>query len=412
VVYPHKHTHGVACVQAAAFRAFWGERSQLRRFADRSIVETVVWPAPARGRGALIGDILTFVLRRHMRLGDASVCVPSLDVEALLPPPRAAAAVADAAAGAPATVLANAALERLAGVLTGAAALPLRITAVAPCAPALRYTSVAEPAPHPLAGGDVEAAWTGGAREVPRVLRAMDAVVSLERSGKWPGSLAGIAAVKTALLVAMRDALAGAGITARPTAHWLDVLVDGYAFRLTLLVERELAMLREAAGRGRALLPAAMVGRAAAARAGGGGDGELSPGAAAEAAEALERACVRLPLHASLVHAFALSHWSYAGAARLAKAWLAAQMLSDEYCEELVELLVAVRLLLLVLLLLLLLLLPRSVGGRGGASHARARSTATSRASAACPTAQAAASSASCGSCRPLTGRRARCSWT
>lgn len=197
-----------------------------------------MWPTPPRGRAALVGDILSYALRRHMRLGDAPVSVPSLDVEALLPraapaagagagaTPTSPAPVAPSAA--PPTVLALAALARVAAALTAAPALPLRVTSVAPCAPGLTYTAVVEPTPHPLAGGDLEAAWSAGVREVPRVLRPLFAVVSLERSAKWPGSLEGIAAVKTALLVAMAEALAAARIDARPAPGWLDVLVDGF----------------------------------------------------------------------------------------------------------------------------------------------------------------------------------------
>ena len=60
----------IACVlvyiiQAAEFRAFWGERAELRRFQDGSINEAVVWEGGSvGGRRGVVTRVITHLLNR------------------------------------------------------------------------------------------------------------------------------------------------------------------------------------------------------------------------------------------------------------------------------------------------------------------------------------------------------------
>ena len=51
---------------AASFRAFWGEKAELRRFADGRILECVVWDAA--GKSTVVEQIIRFVVGRHLGL--------------------------------------------------------------------------------------------------------------------------------------------------------------------------------------------------------------------------------------------------------------------------------------------------------------------------------------------------------
>lgn len=46
----------VASLQAADFRQFWGEKSELRRFQDGAICEAVVWQASTLAQKRLIPE--------------------------------------------------------------------------------------------------------------------------------------------------------------------------------------------------------------------------------------------------------------------------------------------------------------------------------------------------------------------
>ncbi|KAG5179918.1 Nrap protein-domain-containing protein [Tribonema minus] len=197
---------------AAAFRAFWGTRAELRRFKDGAIVEAVVWGggggAGARPReDAVVEEVVRHALARHEpercggggggsgssgvrfaghadvhRLiaasgysdsgggsaenGDGSSgsggsgAVTLASVGAALP--AAAAADPDDAL----TRLAVAAYDALAVKLRALEGLPLRVDAVAAAAPALRFTAALPPLPHALAAGAGEEVplWGGDAR--------------------------------------------------------------------------------------------------------------------------------------------------------------------------------------------------------------------------------------------------------
>lgn len=50
---------------AAAFRAFWGEKAELRRFKDGSIEESLIW-STANSSHNVLDRIIAYILRRHM----------------------------------------------------------------------------------------------------------------------------------------------------------------------------------------------------------------------------------------------------------------------------------------------------------------------------------------------------------
>lgn len=55
--------------QAADYRRFWGERSELRRFKDGQIAESVVWEANAGSRHTIPDRIIAYILERHLPEG-------------------------------------------------------------------------------------------------------------------------------------------------------------------------------------------------------------------------------------------------------------------------------------------------------------------------------------------------------
>jgi U3 small nucleolar RNA-associated protein 22 len=313
---------------AASFRAFWGDKAELRRFADGAICEAVVWGdvAPA-ARHTLPGRAAAYALRRHLpAVADVATAPGCMD--AVLAD-DAAAAVSAAAAASAASAPASAAeapqgvplvscLDRLGARLKGLSALPLRVAAVAPLSPAFRAMAPHAPPPHALCGAG------GGLRAtdaLPAVVDPLEIVVSLEGSGSWPDHPAAAAKTRAAFGLAIAAALGrefGTHCAASEAAP--DIFFEGYAFRCHVTTEADMRKGAEAAA------------AAAAAAAPGPNSGA--------AATPLPPLAARLA-HASASAGAGATHAALAPTVRLAQRWLGAHLLSPHFSPEAVELLCA-----------------------------------------------------------------------
>lgn len=117
-------------------------------------------------------------------------------------------------------------------------------------------------------------------------------------SGKWPDAPAAYAKMKAALGVQLARALKTSySIDAIASEHCVDVLLDGFAYRLTLYSERE-------------------------------------------PADVLSTIALR-QAHQGLVSSLAAEHPSFKSCCRMAKLWVSRQHLSNHICEEATELVCA-----------------------------------------------------------------------
>jgi U3 small nucleolar RNA-associated protein 22 len=288
---------------AREFRDFWGERSELRRFQDGSIAEAVVWEAGPAGRHLIADQAVAHALRRHLPPGAAVAGGAGALDAALLR--RHSTPDADAAA----QRAVEGAADRLGKRLRGLQGLTLRVVATQALAPALRRAAAFPPLPHPLAGAPADAL---ASDHVARCLPAVPLLCQLEGSGRWPDDVAAYAKAKAAVGVELAQALRGGfGMDVAAAEGYVDVLTDGFAFRLVLAGERDGAMQHKA-------LAAA---------------GLAAPPPEADLA-------LRL-WHQGAVSAAAAANAAFEPAVRLAKRWVGAHLLSPHLREEAVELLVA-----------------------------------------------------------------------
>ncbi|KAA0175408.1 hypothetical protein FNF27_03108 [Cafeteria roenbergensis] len=230
---------------AAAFRALWGPKAQLRRFKDGAVVESAVFGGPDTHRTAVPLRIATHLLALHLGVPADAVSAPSLPLDAMLERPVPMAARSADAAGptrwattsAAAFAQLDAAATRLRAVLGDLGlAVPLKVRDVRLVGPAARGTSELPPCPHPLAGGraartaafgvlatgdaagsadasperaavSAAAAAAAGETTASQVLPVVDGVIQLESSQRWPDEPDAIAATRTALLLRMASAI-------------------------------------------------------------------------------------------------------------------------------------------------------------------------------------------------------------
>ncbi|KAK9474674.1 Nrap protein [Dipodascopsis tothii] len=215
---------------AAAFRAFWGAKAELRRFKDGAITEAVVWkPRPGQ---TVVAAIVEYLVATHFgpKVAATLAFAAPEDIHAAVPH-----ADADPAPlGRFQRQLA--AFTALQKQLVELAAVPLQITAVLPAAPSLRYAAVRTPRPFVIARADDYA----------------DIVLQFESSARWPDDLVALQHTKIALLAQIGAALADADGTAttrldvdpdapavaNPVA--LEILTGaGFAFRARVAVDKE-----------------------------------------------------------------------------------------------------------------------------------------------------------------------------
>jgi U3 small nucleolar RNA-associated protein 22 len=290
---------------AAAFRAFWGAKSELRRFQDGAIAEAVVWNRSLGQRHVIIDDLVRHVLTRHLPQGTVIETHCTI-LDAALYRRHGGAASLDEDLAISRRI--EDASVRLGKRLRSLQGLVLKIVGTQPLAPSLRHAAVFPPQPHVLAGAPSSGKDSTSA--VPRCLPAVEMLCQVEGSGKWPDDPDAFAKMKAAVGVQIAESLqSGFGMEAAAAEDYMDVYTDGFAFRLRLHTERDASMLEIQLARA----------------------GHTQP-------PPLDDVALKV-WHHGAVSAAAAANPAFEPALRLAKRWVASQWLSPHLSEEAVELL-------------------------------------------------------------------------
>nr|POF02233.1 u3 small nucleolar rna-associated protein 22 [Quercus suber] len=295
-------------VEAASFRKFWGDRAELRRFKDGSILESLIWQPSTSGQ-TVIEQLLRHVLGRHFgaRAGD----------ELRFAGNESAMFVKQSQNNVAYQPLAEA-YKKLEHDIRSLEDLPLSIRALMPADAQLRNTSIALPV----------ATNSAGQRPVPA-----DLTIQFEGSARWPDDLAAIQRTKIAFLLKLGDLLSAnreietrLGLENEP--H--DVLNQGFleisystaaTFRLRIHHERE-----------QTLFERQLKDKSA---------GPQAKEAAAKGLALYKRDYIKTPAHTQAIARLCSRHPTLSGSIRLMKKWFASHLLVNHFSEEVIELLVA-----------------------------------------------------------------------
>lgn len=308
---------------AEQFRDFWGPRAELRRFADGSITEAVVWPRPGTPESlSVLGAIARHVLARHAKIAAAHVATTADVFDGALAGAHPAALGQDDTSASRDVVAKLDTLQK--HLRSSGDKLPLAIMKVQGLSPVFRYTE-------PACGAAEQGAW-------PTWVPALEVLLLFEGSSKWPEDIVAIQKVKIAFYIKIANVLKEEhDMHAVPTQQFVDVFVQPHVFRMYIHTPLELTLVR---ARRDAL--ATTVTQTTA-------HGVLDPSVAAahvtmdDAATEMERFFWHLPRHAAATHAIQMQHRSYGAAVRLAKRWAAAHLVLGDHSGALSE--VAVELL-------------------------------------------------------------------
>ncbi|KAL3436050.1 Nrap protein [Aspergillus tetrazonus] len=213
---------------AASFRAFWGEKAELRRFKDGSIRESLVWSE----NSSIVHQILLHILKRHFSYGEGSIGYVGDEFDEQLQKNGDGVVSYSNSAF---QIISDAfnSLEKSIQTMEG---VPLTVRHLAPASSLLRYTALRVDRNH-------------GA--VP-----VNVVLQFESSARWPDDLVAIQMTKVAFLAKIGDALTDFGdfSSARVGLEneqskilnnaFLDVThASGIVFRLRIHHDREQTLL-------------------------------------------------------------------------------------------------------------------------------------------------------------------------
>ncbi|MCL7023428.1 hypothetical protein MKW94_008534 [Papaver nudicaule] len=290
-------------VESQKYRKFWGEKAELRRFKDGTIAESTVWECQQWERHLIVKRICEYVLSRHLALPEQKLtCVADQLDFCLLHGGKDSISFHGSLL---------AAFEVLSKRLRSLKEIPLSVSSVQPLDSAFRSTSVFLPAPHPLAKEKVKGR---APQELPSTcVQPLEVMIQLEGSGNWPMDDVAIEKTKQSFLLQIGESLQKSwGSPCVASEDELNVLMSGYAFRLRILHERGLSLVRKKVGNERMRRITS-------------GDTELF---------------IR-GQHSSMINGLLGRYPVYGPVVRLAKRWVSAHLFSSFVEEEAVELLVA-----------------------------------------------------------------------
>lgn len=225
--------HGPAAEEkeeAASFRAFWGNKAELRRFKDGSILESLVW-SDAPSDDSIVHQILVCILNRHFQIPEDDFLLTGDEYDDLLYDEGDEVI----SYSNPAFTSIKEAFSELEQSVRSMEEVPLEIRHLAPASPLLRYTAL-------------KVQGTGN--------EPADVVLQFESSPRWPDDFAAIQMTKAAFLIKIGDSLqsAGAATSCRVglenesskilNGGYLDIVhTSGHLFRLRIHHEREQTLL-------------------------------------------------------------------------------------------------------------------------------------------------------------------------
>ncbi|GAA5958854.1 hypothetical protein JCM8115_000667 [Rhodotorula mucilaginosa] len=318
----------------ADFRAFWGAKSELRRFQDGAIVESVVWDEVSpvglgQQRSTIVRRIVEHILQERHGVPSANIDFFAGAFDHLLVEPEAlrrSLYLEDSVVNGKGFTNVVTAFDDLAKEIKDLPELPLSVSAVQPCSPSLRYSSTFVPSPRRL-------------KDYARLplstkyFDAHDILLTFEGSGRWPDDLEGIQKIKAAFLGKVGEGLEATRAVLRAELVFdtdarpiddnvaLEIMTaSGWAFRARVFYDRSETLLEEREDQL--------------------GEVAVTAGSGTPLDLYLQR-FVHAPKHHAAISTLQNHYPSFSPTVRLFKRWLSAHLLSAHFATEQIELLVA-----------------------------------------------------------------------
>lgn len=309
---------------------FWGEKAELWRFKDGSILEAVRWDLPFEKRHLVPRNIVLHLLAHHFGIDpndgvsyfvdQLDFMLESKDTFKKLASPSSSAQKnnnnkkrsldEEIAYNAPLNYKLVSVYDELSRVIM-ALEMPLRIKAIMGAHSSFSYSSPITITPHSLLlkkkkQSDISTSL---------YIEPITLVLNLESSSKWPDDLHAVRALKGSFYIHLGEQLEVSkhghrhDLQTHPTHDYLDVYYKGFAFRLFIRLKKEIQLVEKVEGK--------------------------------IAADLLRSQYLRKPQHTLFMKNFHHRYPIFGPTARLAKRWFHSHLLSNCITEEAIELIVA-----------------------------------------------------------------------
>ncbi|KIW00895.1 uncharacterized protein PV09_07647 [Verruconis gallopava] len=295
-------------IAAAKFRKFWGQKAELRRFRDGSILETVIWPAKDETGFSVFRRVLSYIIEKHVSASALKGMIYNGDADAALLPHAAGSKSASTSPFQPMME----AFRQFEQDLRALDDIPLQIRHLLASDSYLSYSSVDVPLlPHRT------------------MTRPAEVILQFEGSARWPDDLDAIQRTKMAFFLKIAELLerSSEAIRARVgienedapllNQSFLDVhyigdpssKMFGAAFRIRIHHDRELTLLE------RRLKDKTL--------------SNLERQDVASAIAAYKRVFIKEPAHTQALQTLATRYPAFSGTARLLTKWIGSHRLSN-----------------------------------------------------------------------------------
>ncbi|KAI9208235.1 Nrap protein [Polychytrium aggregatum] len=312
--------HGPSAEDEAAskeFRQLWGAKSELRRFKDGSILESVVWEESGgtlEDRSLIVSKIVAHLVERHIGLQSGKAL--RTFAGQLYPFVKYS--------GATVSVFQRVieGFQKFSKQLRELEGLPLHIANISPISSGLRYASVFVPQP-----------FKKGSSFRTSMYDPLECTIEFESSGRWPEDLHAIQqmklafAIKIAEIFKARNPASDCRVTRGSfrnhfDAGYLEIKTDaGWTFRCHIYADNEVEVIE------RALKNTSL--------------GPEQIDAYTQAKNEHELCYIKRKYHTSRIAQLSLRHPFLPLTMRLVKRWVSAHLLSYSIPEEVLELITA-----------------------------------------------------------------------
>lgn len=235
------------------FRELWAHKSELRRFKDGRIVESVVWEvSTADERTHIPLRIIRHLLELHFSIPENAIETWQSSFDSVLRLPPVISREYLSSGSSTGFKGALSAFDNLVKSIKGLENdMPLSVLMVSPISESLRYTSVLSPVPLPPTLATV----------LPpnaRHLSYIDIIIEFEKSSRWPDDLISVQTIKLAFFERLASALMKSvdGLVAKVVTgdgghdspmvdqSSLEIVTpDGWAFNVHIWHDREMQLL-------------------------------------------------------------------------------------------------------------------------------------------------------------------------
>lgn len=230
--------------EADVFRQFWGNKSEIRRFKDGSITESVLWcpaEAPVGEKRLVCQKIVTFLLKHHFNISPGKINYVANQFDVTIRTifnelnetneERSLAAIR--------------AFDEVSKELRNLSNLPLEIVSVLGIDSSFRYTDVTPPL------GNASFTKNGFINKELKgkflAQKVLNGIIQLAPSGKWPDEVDAMRRMKAAFYIeiAKRMEAQNPSISIQVTQDCIEVLRNKFLFRLKIVHPKEIALAKE-----------------------------------------------------------------------------------------------------------------------------------------------------------------------